>query len=287
MTIEEALRQAAALARACRSDPGLWNVIQAEHEWALHGDACDPLSPAAPERALKALQRDIYLEVWGDALAAIPSEARVMVAGGGTGRFARELVRRGWRVELVDASPEAVRRARHHLGDAVPATVGDISHPDTLPGQTYDLVLAVEVVCYATDPSLVMQRLSAALRVGGMLLFSVEARPGALLADRDLSSPQAARAVLNDGVVTLQGLKHVHYYTRDEAGDLAEKAGLSLRAVEGVCYVPDGPLSALVDAARLEEPSHAEQIRDLERRCRRDPVLRELPRAWAVAATAP
>lgn len=286
MTIEEALRQAAALRSVCQSDPGLWNILQAEHEWALYGDACDPLSPEAPERALKALQRDIYLEVWADALAAVPADARVLVAGGGTGRFAQALARRGWRVELVDASPEAVRRARRHLGDAVPATVGDVAHPDTLPGRAYDLVLAVEVPCYATHPSLVMQRLGAALRPGGTLLCSVEARPGALLADRDLSSPEAARAVLDDGVITLPGLKHVHYYTREEARALAQEAGLSVQAVEGVCYVPDGPFGALVDAARLDDPAHAEQIRDMERRCRRHPVLRELPRAWAVAALA-
>jgi len=286
MTIEQALRQAAALRSACESDPGLWNVIQAEHEWALHGDACDPLSPAAPERALKALQRDIYLELWGEALSRIAADARVMVAGGGTGRFAQVLAQRGFRVELVDASPEAVRRARHHLGASIPATVGDVSDPATLARGAYDLVLAVEVPCYATDPSRVMEQLRAALRPRGILLFSVEARPGALLADRDLSSPEAARAVLDDGVITFPGLKHVHYYTRQEARELAEKAGLSVLAVEGVCYVPDGPLNGLVDAARLHDPAHAEQIMSLERQCRRHPILRELPRAWSVAAVA-
>src|SRR5215470_13872990 len=117
MSIEEALRLAAALRGLSQSDPGLWNIIQGEQEWALYGDACDPLSPTAPERALKALQRDIYLEVWGEALSGIAPNARVMVAGGGTGRFAQVLSQRGFRVELVDASPEAVRRARVNLGE--------------------------------------------------------------------------------------------------------------------------------------------------------------------------
>lgn len=286
MNIGEALQRVEALWSACEADPGLWNLLQAEHEWALYGDAFDPLSPAAPEHALKALERDIYLEIWSATLSRIEARARVMVAGGGTGRFAQVLSERGFRVELVDASPEAVRRARRHLGESVPATVGDISCPDTLARGAYDLVLAVEVPCYATDPSRVMQQLRAALKAGGTLLFSVEARPGAILSDRDLSSPTAVRAVLDDGVITLPGLKHVHYYTRAEARELAEKAGLSVEGVEGVCYVPDGPLGRLVDAARLQEPSHTEQIRDVERRCRNHPVLRELPRAWAVAAVA-
>src|SRR4030095_13345004 len=142
---------------------------RAEHEWALYGDSCDPLSPAAPERELKALQRDIYLELWNETFSRIGSSARVMVAGGGTGRFATVLVERGLRVELVDASPEAVRRARAHLGDAVSVMVGDVSHPDTLRRAAYDLVLAVEVPCYATHPPQMMQQLRAALRDGGTL----------------------------------------------------------------------------------------------------------------------
>jgi S-adenosylmethionine-dependent methyltransferase len=260
--------------------------VRAEHEWLLYGDACDPLSAAAPERALKALQRDIYLEIWAEALASVASGARVLVAGGGTGRFARVLAERGFRVELVDASPEAVRRARAHLGDAVSVRVGDIAQSATLDVGAYDVILAVEVVCYATAPDAVLRRLRAALRPEGMLLFSVEARPGALLADRDLASPDAVRAVLDHGVVTLPGSKHVHYYTRAETRSLAERAGCSVRSIDGACYVPDGPLGALVDASRLSEPAHLDQVRDIERRCRCDAVLRELPRAWAVVAAA-
>jgi SAM-dependent methyltransferase len=286
MNTDEALRHEQALSIACAADPGLWNVIQAEREWLLYGDACDPLSRAAPEHALKLLERDIYLEIWDGPLSRIPPAARVMVAGGGSGRFAQVFVRRAFHLELVDISPEAVQRARRHLGESVSATVGDLSRSDTLAPGAYDLVLAVEVPCYATDPSRVMQHLRAALRPGGTLLFSVEARPGALLADQDLASPNAAHAVLGTGVVTLPGLKHVHYYTRDEAGALAGDAGLSVLDVTGVCYVPDGPLGRLVDAARLHEPSHVEELRVLERHCRNHPLLRELPRAWAVAAAA-
>jgi SAM-dependent methyltransferase len=286
MNIDEALRREQALLRACASDPGLWNLIQAEREWALFGDACDPLSPTAPEHKLKILQRDLYLEVWNEPLARIGAGGRVMVAGGGTGRFAQVFCQRGFRVELVDASPEAVRRARRHLGESVPATVGDLRHPDTLAFAAYDLVLAVEVPCYATDPFLIMRHLRAALKPGGILLFSVEARPGVVLADRDLASPTAVQAVLDEGVITLPGLKHVHYYTREEASKLALEAGLSVLGIEGVCYVPDGPLGRIVDAARLSDPAHVEQIRELERRCRVHPQLRDLPRAWAVTAVA-
>lgn len=287
MNIEEALRRERELLIACQSDPGLWNIIQAEREWLLYGDACDPLSPTAPEHALKTLQRDIYLEIWDDPLSSMKAGARVMVAGGGTGRFAQVLSQRGFHVELVDASPEAVSRARRHLPDSVSVSVGDLSRSDSLARDAYDLVVAVEVPCYATDPLRIMHHLRAAMRSGGILLFSVEARPGALLADRSLASPKAVEAVLDAGVITLPGLKHVHYYSREEAAELARDAGLSVLGVEGVCYVPDGPLAGLVDAARLHEPAHVEAIRQIERRCRSHPALRELPRAWAVAAVAP
>lgn len=286
MKLEDALRAEQDLLDACREDPGLWNLIQAEREWLLYGEACDPLSPRAPEHALKLLQRGIYLELWNEPLARIAAGARVMVAGGGTGRFAQVLAQRGLRVELVDASAAAVERARRHLGPEVPATVGDLTEPETLEQAAYDLVLAVEVPCYASDPGRVMRHLRAALRPGGTLLYSVEARPGALFADRDLASPAAVAAVLDDGAIILPGRKHVHYYTRAEAGVLAQAVGLSVLDVAGVCYVPDGPFGALVDAARLHDPRHVDELLALERRCRSHPLLSELPRAWAVTATA-
>jgi len=286
MSLDAALRHLEALQAACQSDPGLWNLVRAEQDWSLYGDACDPLSPAAPERLLKAFQRELYLEVWTPPLREIDAAATVLIAGGGTGRFADALGDRGWRIELIDASPEAVRRARTHLGDRASARVGDLTDPATLEVAKYDAVLAVEVPCYASNPAILMQALRRALRPGGMLLFSVEARPGALFADRDLGSPEAVHAVLGGGVVTLPGMKHVHYYTRDEARGLAEAAGFTVRAVDGVCYVPDGPFGALVDAARLGDREYADALRDLERRCRVDPLVNELPRAWAVAAVA-
>lgn len=286
MSLADILRHSEALRKACEADPGMWNLLRAEQEWMLYGDACDPLSPRAPERALKALQRDIYLEIWGAGLAEVGAGARALAAGGGTGRFAQLLVERGFRVELIDASPEAVQRAARHLGSSVSVTLGDITQPDRLERAAYDLILAVEVACYATLPANLMRQLRTALRPGGTLLFSVEARPGALLADGDLSSPEAVLAVLDEGVITLPGLKHVHYYTRQEAVDLAQRAGLSVLNVEGACYVPDGPFGRLVDATRLHEPSHLEQLKTIERRCRSHPLLRELPRAWAVTAVA-
>lgn len=286
MTIEQLLEHERQLERACASNPGLWNLIQAEREWALYGDACDPLSAAAPERALKSLQREIYLDLWADTLSRLAPDTRCLVAGGGTGRFAQVLVNAGAMVELIDASPSAIERARKHLGETVPATVGDITRPETISRSDYDLALAVEVPCYVTDPSRVMTNLHAALRPGGRLLFSVEARPGALLADNDLISPSSVRSVLENGVVTLPGLKHVHYYTRSGSRSLAENAGFEVTEVEGVCYVPDGPLAHLVDATHLEDEAHRAEILSLERKCRDDAALCELPRAWAVTAVA-
>lgn len=282
----EALQRAAEIRSACAGDPGLWNLLQAEYEWALYGDACDPLSASAPERALKALQRDIYLEVWADRVATLPGKARILVAGGGTGRFAQILVRGDYRIDLVEISPEAARRARRHLGSTVRVTNADVSEHGALEAAAYDLVLAVEVACYASEPRQIMDELRNALRPGGTLLFSVEARPGALLADRDLASPRAFQAVMTDGLITLPGLKHVHYYTRAETIELAEQSGFAVQAIEGVCYVPDGPFHALVDAARLEDREHREQLLEVERRCRQDALLRELPRAWAAVASA-
>lgn len=286
MELDELLRSEQRVLEACATDPGLWNLLAAEREWLRYGDACDPLSSAAPEHLLKLFQRDLYLDLWRDPLSRVAVPATTLVAGGGTGRFATILAAAGHQVELVDASPQAVQRARQHLGEKVTARVGDLTRPTTLPAAAYDLVLAVEVPCYATIPSVVLQHLRGAIRDGGTLLYSVEARPGALLGDRDLATPAAFTAVIDRGVATFAGHKHVHYYERDEAAALAEKAGFEVLAVEGVCYVPDGPFDRLVDAARLHDPEHLTELRAVERRCREHPLLRELPRAWAVTACA-
>ncbi len=286
MDLDELLRSEQRILAACTNDPGLWNLLAAEREWLRYGDACDPLSSSAPEHLLKLFQRDLYLEIWRDPLSRVAVPSSTLVAGGGTGRFASILADAGHHVELVDASPQAVQRARQHLGDGVTARVGDLTQPATLPAAAYDLVLAVEVPCYATIPAAVLQHLRSATRPGGTLLYSVEARPGALLGDRDLATPAAFTAVIDRGIATFAGHKHVHYYERDEAAALAEAAGFAVLAVEGVCYVPDGPFDRLVDAARLHDPEHQAELRAVERRCREHPVLRELPRAWAVTARA-
>lgn len=285
MNIEEALARERELARLCSSDPGLWNIVQAEREWELYGDACDPLSPHAPEHELKLLQREIYLEIWEATIRALRPGDRVLVAGGGTGRFAVALLGRGLKIDLVDASPTAIARARMHLGGEVAASVGDLTLPDTLPQSAYELVLAVEVACYATDPTAVMRSLHKALKPSGGLLYSVEGQVGALLADRELASTHAAEAVLEDGKITLPGSKHVHYYSREGAASLASDVGMRIVDVSGACYVPDGPFDAHIDASRLGDESYRSEILGFERRCRRHPVLRELPRAWAVTAT--
>lgn len=52
---------------------------------------------------------------------------RALDLAGGRGRHARELLERGWAVELVDVSPVALDRAREELGPALVRTELDLS----------------------------------------------------------------------------------------------------------------------------------------------------------------
>ena len=75
------------------------------------------------------------------------------------------------------------------------------------------------------------------------------------------------------GVVTLPGLKHVHYFT-PRRGRRAGGIGRARRcvAVDGVCYVPDGPLRHSCRRGAAARPvARRKRSATIERRCREPP----------------
>lgn len=113
-----------------------------------------------------------------DLLAGHVPRGRLLQVGCGYGLLLDEARRRGYEVEGVELSAEAVRHARERLG----LPVEEIALEDAaLEGERYDAVLMVDVLEHLDEPVVALERLSALLRPGGALLV-VTPDPASLVA---------------------------------------------------------------------------------------------------------
>ena len=75
----------------------------------------------------------------------LPPSGRVLDVGGGPGRYAIELAQRGYRVTLIDLSPENIRFARQKLDElgleVEAAEQGDARDLSSHPSETFDAAL--------------------------------------------------------------------------------------------------------------------------------------------------
>jgi len=125
--------------------------------------------------------------------------AGVLDAGCGTGRYARELARRGYVVHGIDMSPELIAEASRSVGSlsgTVSFTAGDIS---ALPPARYDVVLCRGVLNDLIDDQdrqAVFGAFRRALRAGGVLILDV--REWEATADRKAREPLFKKSVSTD-----------------------------------------------------------------------------------------
>lgn len=234
-------------------------------DWASHMDFLDPESPA---RAVKLLERDLYVARWDRYVA---PGCRVLDLGGGIGRFTTWALDRGCDVELVDPDLRSLWRAVAHAVDRPGRLDVHWSTGERLPDLApVDVVLAPEVLCYAEDPARVLHQVRRVLRPGGVLLFSVEARYGWAMA---MDAPAGTLpALIGDGIVHVPGDRWVRTYTREQL--LAELQEWSVEVLVPSHYIPSGPLE---DAAG---PLGLDALLQWEARLAEHPVLRPLNRAW-------
>jgi SAM-dependent methyltransferase len=105
----------------------------------------------------------------------VASDATLLDAGCGTGRYALTLARQGYRVTGLDLSPELIAVARQRPGATmVRFVVGDLTHP--APGSPHAAVLCRGVLNDFLDDQSRRDAFVAfarALRTGGVLLLDV------------------------------------------------------------------------------------------------------------------
>ena len=130
----------------------------------------------------------------------IPAGSRVLDLGGGPGRYALDLARRGDTVTLVDLSAHHIDQARAHAADAglterITAVIGDAADLSRVPGAPFEAVLALGPLYHAADLDELqgfVAQIASVLEPGGVLLAAFIPRTSGLSGLIAGSGPMAA-----------------------------------------------------------------------------------------------
>ncbi|GLZ12639.1 SAM-dependent methyltransferase [Actinomadura sp. NBRC 104425] len=171
----------------------------------------------------------------------------VMDAGGGTGRWARWLVRElGTRVTIADRSAAMLDKAARDLGEEANKDVADriellhcdIEDAPKLPDDAFDGVVSIyNMLSFNTDPGRAFATMHRALKSGkhGLIMGQGYANALASKFNRDHASPEEIRKLAETAIV--QWASHVPALRVFSAADLtrlATEAGFEVRGVFGV-----------------------------------------------------
>jgi len=161
----------------------------------------------------------------------------VLDVGCGDGTYAVAAARAGARVTAVDRLAAAVEAARRNAADA--AVPLELRVADALalpfPGERFDVVLAVTVLCFVPEPRRAVAEMARVLRPGGVLVLGELGRWSMWAAWRRLRAWAGSR--------TWQAAR---FWTTAELRELLHQAGLAPGRERGAAFYP--PLGA---AARL------------------------------------
>ena len=249
--------------------------------WRQWPRAMDFLDPASPNHAWKALMTRLYRRQMGDALP--PAPARILDLACGSGRMLAPLLAEGYAVTGIDATRPSLEAAARHAPEAR-LIWGDVAAVGTLVAGRFDAILALELLCYVPDPRGVLTQLHALMEPGAPLVLSVEAWPGAFLADPHGLDTVAVQRALTRHELVEPDVRHVRCYTAGDLELLLEGAGFVDIRIAGTHYVLDGPLAALADPDQLDGGPYDEGLLALEESLATDATLAGLPRAWIATA---
>jgi len=179
-----------------------------------------------------ALEQRLLLELIG-----APAGLEILDVGCGDGALAITLGKRGARVTGIDASPQLIESARKRAhGEGEPIAF-DVAEAQALPfaSGSFDVVVAVTVLCLLEDAGAALREMARVLRPGGRLIIGELGRWSAWAAKRRirgwLGSPDWRRA---------------RFRTAAELLALARHAGLVEANVRGAIYYPPFGLAARI-----------------------------------------
>jgi 2-polyprenyl-3-methyl-5-hydroxy-6-metoxy-1,4-benzoquinol methylase len=160
---------------------------------------------------------------------------RVLDVGCGDGFFTTAMWQRGATVIGADLSAEMLAAARHRAeshGAQIMWVRAAEEHLPFRPGE-FDVVMAVTVLCFISDPQHAVREMARALRPQGRLLLGELGEWSLWAIWRRLR-----------GWFGVQRWRAAHFFTLSEMRQLTEGAGLRLRLVRGCIYYPPVGLAA-------------------------------------------
>ncbi len=268
------------------ADPGLHNIVGLERAFAADPRAMDFLNSDSPFFHLKQLSTRLYLDFFWPAIESVAIDAHVLDAGCGVGRFTLPLAKRFAHVTAFDACPSPLDACESHLREAKLGNVdlqwADFAWLDELPAASFDLICAVEVLCYTAEAPAALQRLTRVAKPGAPLLLSVEAQPGALCGQA--MEPAQLAAVLAGNPLFLAHDRWVRYYDRAAVAELLTGCGWRNMHLAGSHYLAEGAFWQAMDDRRLDDPAYVERIVAVENLCREHPLARDLARVLCAIA---
>lgn len=163
---------------------------------------------------------------------------RVLDVGTGDGTYALEAAARGARVTALDASADMLAEARERAGSTAVVFVEGRAEALPFADGSFDVVVAVTVLCLVPDRETALREMARVLAPGGRLVLGELGRHSSWALERRLR-----------GWLSGSAWKHAHFWTRAELARSVEQVGLRVRDVRGSVFYPPSAF-----AARLVSP---------------------------------
>lgn len=175
------------------------------------------------------------------------SNALVLDAGGGTGRWAIRMARKGCKVILIDASEDMLRIAakkseKEDLQEKVTLKKGDIASVDYI-DNTFDMILCEHTLFLFEKPDIVLRELNRVLKKKARLIISVHNRYVQSLVSLsekpDSNNVNEAYNVLlckKYGALDTQGKIKIYTWTPGEFREMLERNGFHVEKIVGKGY---------------------------------------------------
>ena len=210
---------------------------EAAHFGALAKEWWDPKGSSAMLHRLNPVRLGYVrrqLDAWWrlDPRARRPLEGkRALDLGCGAGLLSEPLARLGAQVTGLDAAPENVAIARAHAagqGLAIDYRAGGV---ESLAGETFDLIVSMEVIEHVGDPAGFVAGIAGALSSGGLAILSTPNRT-------PLSRLAMITVAEGLGMVPKGTHDWSRFLTPDELKALIEQAGLEVVDTTGLGFDP-------------------------------------------------
>lgn len=169
--------------------------------------------------------------------------ALVLDAGGGTGRWAVRMAKKGCRVVLMDVSEEMLDVAlkhveEHGLQHRIAVKQGDITNTSYTP-ESFDMILCEHALFLLEKPDQALNEFRRVLKKGARLIVSVHNRYVQTLCRLEKPKPKE----MNEAFRVLLGQKHgsmdradrvrIYTYAPDEFRALLERNGFQVEKIVG------------------------------------------------------